>query len=346
MVVMGGLACDRLAPLPTADLIPEGTQTVSGGHDSGPSQEVEVPDGCPDPLSWGNTGQPFLLTYCAGCHGAEVSAEMRYGAPADSLLDSRHAVLERTTAVLSRSSDGTMPPGGGPTELELACFTAWLEQGARGRGDALPDGGAVSGEGVAWEVAEEVVALDDFPEGLVLVTQLIGVGRPSLTGDWSSEYWAIEGPDGWLSGRDRVELDGSLVFSDAWEPPLPFTSPTADNSWTVETTRTRLFADGEAVFSETWDFTRDPDVQVDPRILDEEVVRVVGVERTTGATVGIERSDRLVLLRRWFDDDSETADPALVLSDTTVFESPLPPGSGEFPLLVDQSWTARLLGVE
>jgi len=339
------LGCGGAAPLlPVSDWFPPAA-SVSVDDTATPYELVETPDHCPDPMSWANTGEPYLLTYCSGCHAAGVAEEARYGATLDVVLDSADQVFAHAERVAARVEDGTMPPSGGPDDAENACFIAWLEQGARGRGDALFSAEAGPIAPAAWEVLETVDVDADFPEGLTWSTTQVGLGRPVLRGLWSVERWLVDGDDAWLVERARFDGDGTLLTALRWDPPLRFSMDGGEDSWTIETERVHEDADGETVLTEVWDFVRDVD-DPDPRAIDTAPVRIVGVERGSGAELGLSLSARMGPVQRWSFDDSadHPLDPELTEVDVLVFESLLPGVFDGVPLTAGMEWSARILG--
>lgn len=86
----------------------------------------------PDPcdtepaLTEAGFGRPFVDRYCTGCHSALLPDGYRNDAPLGVDLD-RHADLAQwADRIAARTLDGSMPPGGGPTDEELAMLREWL----------------------------------------------------------------------------------------------------------------------------------------------------------------------------------------------------------------------------
>lgn len=97
--------------------------------------------GCGDPesvdpscetsmLRWENTGG-IVLGYCAPCHGQDVSDATRQSAPSSVNLDTYDGVYSHRERVHARVLEGTMPPGGGLTDTDVALLDEWLRCGAR-----------------------------------------------------------------------------------------------------------------------------------------------------------------------------------------------------------------------
>ena len=93
---------------------------------------------CPEDsiLTWDNAGGPFVLNWCASCHGSAVAEEERAGAPLEINLESHSAVRERIHQLIRMSvhpgKDGRpkMPLMGRPPQEEIDRFAQWLRCGA------------------------------------------------------------------------------------------------------------------------------------------------------------------------------------------------------------------------
>lgn len=100
------------------------------GCAGGPVEESAAPDLCAHdpPLTWTSFGEGFMDTHCTGCHSSLLPEEMRNGAPLGVDLDTRSGVAEWVDRVAARAlgEEPEMPPGGGPTESELARLEEWL----------------------------------------------------------------------------------------------------------------------------------------------------------------------------------------------------------------------------
>lgn len=82
------------------------------------------------PLSYANFGEPFLERHCTGCHGTHLSGDRRFDAPPGVDLDSLESARLYKDRIQARVLDPEfpqMPPGGGPTELELQRLQEWLD---------------------------------------------------------------------------------------------------------------------------------------------------------------------------------------------------------------------------
>ncbi len=113
---------------------PTGSSDDTRGGSTG-AVEGPIEDRACEPdhgLSAANFGMPFLLTWCAGCHSADLPADERAGAPVGVDLDTLDAAQEQLLRIYARTVlDGaTMPPAGGPSEQERAMLGDWLACGA------------------------------------------------------------------------------------------------------------------------------------------------------------------------------------------------------------------------
>lgn len=89
---------------------------------------------CPDAsfLTWENFGEPFMRSWCTGCHASTLPDSLRAMAPVEVDLDSRDAVVQHLERVWFRAADqnATMPPAGGPGLAERELLGEWLACGA------------------------------------------------------------------------------------------------------------------------------------------------------------------------------------------------------------------------
>jgi len=107
-----------------------------------PGGEDELPGDCDEEtyLTWENTGEPFLLTWCTPCHsshlsgaeGADGQPNARQDAPLGSDFDTYESYLEFQIDVYNRSaaSNDQMPPAGGPSTEERALLGEWIACGS------------------------------------------------------------------------------------------------------------------------------------------------------------------------------------------------------------------------
>lgn len=114
------------------------------GGSAGPSDEPFVDSGpwenigerpCPEDsfLTYDNFGQPFMLSWCTGCHSEALdSAEERRDAPSGIDFDDAASTSIHLERIWIRAADDntSMPPAGGPGEAERALLGEWLACGA------------------------------------------------------------------------------------------------------------------------------------------------------------------------------------------------------------------------
>jgi len=106
----------------------------SAMREEGEPRYVDVEGSCEDPLAptWESFGEGFVRNYCRGCHGPALEAGDRTGAPVGVDFATHQHVLERMQRFEARaaSEQPTMPPGGGPDEVELELLRRWIACGA------------------------------------------------------------------------------------------------------------------------------------------------------------------------------------------------------------------------
>ncbi len=96
-------------------------------------------------LTWENFGEAFMLSWCTGCHNAQLPTDQRAGAPCGVNLDSHAGALPFAANIKLRAVDwqmyeGTkpMPPAAIIPEDELALLREWIDCGAPGPDAGLP----------------------------------------------------------------------------------------------------------------------------------------------------------------------------------------------------------------
>ena len=84
-------------------------------------------DPCAD-YTWETVGEPFVLTWCAACHSAEVKGAQRQGAPASVHFDTEEeaVALAPELGFVAARDRPTMPPSGGPDADTRARFATWV----------------------------------------------------------------------------------------------------------------------------------------------------------------------------------------------------------------------------
>jgi uncharacterized membrane protein len=83
-------------------------------------------------LTYQTFGEPFIASWCRGCHSAELLPEMRQQAPLEVNFNSKSEVqrfAKRISFLVATAA--TMPPAGGPTAAERALLQEWIACGAR-----------------------------------------------------------------------------------------------------------------------------------------------------------------------------------------------------------------------
>lgn len=107
------------------------------GDEPVPSTLEERP--CPDDsfLTYEDFGEPFLLSWCTGCHSSSLDEDERQGAPVGSNFETIAQVRKNAERLWARAGDHniTMPPVGGPEAEERELFGEWLACGAKQRDD-------------------------------------------------------------------------------------------------------------------------------------------------------------------------------------------------------------------
>jgi len=78
-----------------------------------------------------NVGDPFMRTWCTSCHHSDLEQEWRAGAPLGVDLNTYELVAQYAERIDARAigENPTMPPAGGPTQIEIDRLQVWLECG-------------------------------------------------------------------------------------------------------------------------------------------------------------------------------------------------------------------------
>lgn len=97
------------------------------GEEIGYSPEDATCDRTPA-LDWNNFGDPFFTRYCTSCHSSALTGADRGGAPEGVDFDAENQAIAWSGRLeeVVLGAEPTMPPGGGPTESELAMLTEWI----------------------------------------------------------------------------------------------------------------------------------------------------------------------------------------------------------------------------
>jgi hypothetical protein len=84
-------------------------------------------------LTYGNFGEPFMLSWCRGCHSAGLAEGARQGAPLGVDFETREKVMQWQGRIVARAaaSPPTMPPRGGPAAAEVEQLREWVACGLK-----------------------------------------------------------------------------------------------------------------------------------------------------------------------------------------------------------------------
>ncbi len=276
-------------------------------------------------LTWASAGQPYLLTYCTGCHSAGVTGEWRRGAPSGTDFETLAGARTWQDRIAARIAEGTMPPGGGAPADQTERLLAWIDCGASGTEAPLPAGQAAP-TGDAMELG--VYAESDAGE-LVVVRQ-VEQGTRDFGTVWSTERYTVSGAEAWWHGYTLLDADGESLRAVSFYPEIPLTesgtlaveadveeggaAATEDWSVTVDIRDDAAPLDGREA---TWDFT--------------EVLVVAGAEEH-----GWHLSESRGQVARWVILDEEQAFSALQIGESFT------DGQG-FPLSAESRWLERIV---
>jgi|GEM_PF-1489292 len=120
----------RLQPAVVAALA-AAALSCSGDKDS--AAAGEGPDCSRNPpLTWDNFGKGHMDKHCNGCHSVLYTGEFRREAPVGIDFNTYADVIEWHDRIIARGTrkvleQPSMPPGGGPSDLELEMALEWLE---------------------------------------------------------------------------------------------------------------------------------------------------------------------------------------------------------------------------
>lgn len=98
-------------------------------------EQPAVGPACPpdSALTWTSFGEPFVRSWCTGCHSSALGEADRQGAPLGVDLDRLDTVRAYSERIAVRAVDQrTMPPAGGPSAQDLDRLDEWLACGAPG----------------------------------------------------------------------------------------------------------------------------------------------------------------------------------------------------------------------
>lgn len=138
----GAAASTGEAPTTGGSSEPEETGGGSSGE-AGSTGDAEGSstgvDACAESvLSWENFGEPFVLTWCTGCHHSQLPTAERACAPCGVNLDTHAGASTWAPIIGLRVLDyeahglSPMPPAATIPEDDLLLLREWLDCGARG----------------------------------------------------------------------------------------------------------------------------------------------------------------------------------------------------------------------
>ncbi len=83
-------------------------------------------------LTYQNFGEPFMESWCNGCHSSALPPGMRQLAPSDVNFDTLPEIRAQWLAIVQTTTDlQTMPPEGGPSQDERTMLADWMRCGAK-----------------------------------------------------------------------------------------------------------------------------------------------------------------------------------------------------------------------
>ena len=281
----------------------------------------------PRNLTYANTGQPFLLTYCTGCHAQTLQGERRRGAPDGLDLDSVAGLRLHLPRVRARTVEaGDMPPGGGPTGAELARFAAWLDASAPGGENPLPP---VAPPDSALEQGYTTVSRVSVEgEQILLSRQIDGPQTDFREGNFAEERYESRDGSLYFLGYTHLNADGSVAAALAFVSGLAIAGPAATEVQTVET------ADGP---TQTWSPVAEGGEPLDPRGLDP-LAALTLFEEEGGARLGWYVSSTVGLVGGFLEQADGASVRWLRLS-SSAGDTP----DALFPLHDGDLWVARTL---
>ena len=82
-------------------------------------------------LTYQTFGEPFMASWCNGCHSAGLPPNMRQAAPLGVDFDTLDEIRTQAIAIVRTTTDDrTMPPEGGPTDADRQLLASWVRCGA------------------------------------------------------------------------------------------------------------------------------------------------------------------------------------------------------------------------
>ena len=181
---------------------------------------TEVPVVCSDSITYATAAEPFLRTYCTGCHASTLEPGQRYGAPAQVNLDTFADAKEWALRSYVRAVHfQTMPPAGGITELERERFKQWALCGTKGEETNTPQFTAqprVTSRSIFTMFSEA-------EDGRLTLERLIQEDEEVAPENFLTreEHYRFEGPDVVFEGYNEWSTEGDLISRVRFDPPLP-----------------------------------------------------------------------------------------------------------------------------
>jgi len=297
-------------------------------------------DPCADPGSWETTGQPFVLTWCTGCHSDGREGMDRYGAPDGVDLDTLEDVRSWEARILARVEEGTMPPGGGPNAGQKARLAQWFSCGAPGSESRLEGAREGVGPAASQTVLVSTTSSGSFEGATAWLIQegdyRSGVGEVTRV----VEVWEVDGADAWLWSRELRDESGTTIQRWSWEPPLPVGRADTD-AWSAVVTQRLEHASGDVSSEDQdWEFTRTPAGMVDGWSIETAPDRVIGLS-DGGHEEGWDLSPDYGISARWWLD----ADGAGVVYQQALEQEPRSTIGG-FPLTEGDRRGGRIVELE
>jgi len=328
LVLLGLLACKDKDPAPVV----VGPDDTGGGEGSDDTGDVD----CTEPGSWDTVGQPFTLTYCAGCHSSYNEGERRFGAPEGVDLETLAGVQAQAAGSADRVEAGTMPPGAGPSAVEQERWVHWLRCGAPGSDMGLPEGSHEGLAGYAYDTEAYTSTDPDDPAIMVVDRAIAGGSIDFRIGPLSREWYVVDGPEAWLLGIEEVDADEVVIRSVEFDPALQVAG--GDGSgWTTEVDVILLDEDGEQSGPRSFTFTESEAVDPDPRVPDEDARQIVGVSEDM--ELGWMLSEEMGTVAHWVSWPDGSV--AFGLQGAGDFGHTW---AGDYPLADGHLWAERIMG--
>lgn len=208
---------------------------------------------CDDPsLSYHTVGQPFLRDYCTSCHSAQLTGQLRFGAPGNVDLDSLKDARNWASRIRARSIESdTMPPTGGIKATDKANFEAWLDCGTPGTEINPLEVATHPQEVDAHNVLVEAIRDHTHPDRMVVTREVkTGGSDDGRIGFWSVETYRIASDEAWLVGYEIYETAVQVSRRVTFDPELPILL--LEPEWNATVTATIETMDGTSVEIQDW----------------------------------------------------------------------------------------------